>query len=1134
MTNLTAKSCVSATRIARLADALELLSRRLKAESVGDTGSLYARFGGSLDEVLALRAALAVKSVITDDMRRLDAVLADLEAVIARLPREVVRPVSRTAARHRHRKAFRLDASMRKLLRRAALAAGLSAAGGLSLAASLATASPDACTFAGTVATCSGDQADGISFVDIPNSAPITGTFPYTVNVSNLSQNIAPTTAEYGINLDQELNFEPAPSTAGTVGASSSPFLIATDGSAALNISGNAAIGIRAYNIGGNGSGGAVFSTPDAGGAGGAGAAITVSNMDAITTTSSRTLESRAVEFGEQGLIGDSYNAINEANEGIAFLNGTDTSFDAITSAAYFAQYYNVDISTDSGKQALIADINTAITNIQNYIVYLNSTPYPEETSQLIAGAISVTTIGGNGGGGGTTGIGENGDGGDGGTGGAITITNSATLQATGGLVAGIAAESIGGNGGGAEGSFGAFLSNNPTYGYGGHGGTGGAITINNSGTITTIGDSAPGIFALSQGGLAGDADNDPNFTPAGGAGGLVTVNQSGTINTGGLGSYGILAESQGGVGLSGGDAKVGGPGGNVVVDVSGDIVTTGDVGYGVFARSVGGTGGNGSSGDNGGDGGPSGLVTVTVEQGATISTVGDNAIALYGQSKGGIGGSGGDESGFWASAGGGGNGGVGGDVHASNAGTLTTSGDYAYGLFAQALGGAGGLGGDAAGLIAISGSGGGGSPAGNVTASNSGTITTLGTGANAFYAQSVGGLGGDAGSAGGLAALGSNGGSQAADRCENEGLCLNGGNITATNSGTLSASGQSASGMFIESIGGGGGNGGGSSGLFSWGGSGGAGGNGGELDVTNTQTGVIQIGGDNAEAIFAQSVGGGGGNGGDSTAIGTTFSVAIGGSGGSGGNGGIVNVTNDGQIAIDGYNDTAIFAQSVGGGGGNGGDATSIAAGAVVSVSVAIGGSGGGGGNGSAVNVDNGGMIHTQGDFSDAIFAQSVGGGGGNGGAAYATSFAAGGGDVPAIAVSLALGGSGGNGGNGSDVTVTNTGTIETDDWNARGIFAQSVGGGGGDGGSSEAKSIAAAPDGFTAEASFAIGGTGGGGGTGGDVLITNDGSITTFGSGSHAIFAQSVGGGGGTGGDASSTTASLSSDTDAEISLS
>ncbi|MBS0276008.1 MAG: hypothetical protein JSR81_00150, partial [Proteobacteria bacterium] len=644
MGTVTAKSCASATRIARLADALELLSRRIKAESVGDTGNLHARFGGSLAEVLSLRAALAAKSATTDEMRRLDAVLAELETVIARLPRATAMPVSRATARRRNRDALRLSVSTRKLLRRAALAAGLTAASGMVVAGSLAFAGPDSCDFTGTMATCSGNQSGGISFVDIPNSAPIGGVFPYTLTVSDLNQNIAPAADVTGINLDQELNFVSAAT--GAVGASSSAFAITTDGSAAIAANGAAAIGIRAYNIAGNGG-----DNPSGnGGNGGAGAGITIDNQDAITTISSRALESRVVEFGEQGLIGDSNNAIARANSAIANLQGTDNSLPAIIAENYFQNFYGVDTSTPAGKQALIGKINTAIANIQDYIAYLNATPYPEETSQLIAGAISVTSIGGNGGAGGVISLGQNANGGDGGAGGDITITNNATIKATGGLVAGIAAESIGGNGGGAFANFGTGFVNDPIYGYGGHGGTGGAITINNAGSITIVGDSAPGIFALSRGGLAGDADNNPNFTPAGGTGGLVTVNESGAIATSGLGSYGILAESEGAVGLSGGDAKIGGAGGNVVVDVTGKIVTTGDVGYGVFARSVGGTGGNGSSGDSGGDGGPSGLVTVTVEKGGTIATTGDNAIALYGQSKGGIGGSGGDEDGFWAS----------------------------------------------------------------------------------------------------------------------------------------------------------------------------------------------------------------------------------------------------------------------------------------------------------------------------------------------------------------------------------------------------------------------------------------------------------------------------------------------------
>src|SRR5205814_1331589 len=48
----------------------------------------------------------------------------------------------------------------------------------------------------------------------------------------------------------------------------------------------------------------------------------------------------------------------------------------------------------------------------------------------------------------------------------------------------------------------------------------------------------------------------------------------------------------------------------------------------------------------------------------------------------------------------------------------------------------------------------------------------------------------------------------------------------------------------------------------------------------------------------------------------------------------------------------------------------------------------------------------------------------------------------------------------------------------------------------------------------SFSLGGQGGGGGDGGRVSLTSLGDITTIGSHSYALLAQSVGGGGGDGG--------------------
>ncbi|WP_206534828.1 hypothetical protein, partial [Mesorhizobium sp. M7A.F.Ca.CA.001.13.1.1] len=65
-------------------------------------------------------------------------------------------------------------------------------------------------------------------------------------------------------------------------------------------------------------------------------------------------------------------------------------------------------------------------------------------------------------------------------------------------------------------------------------------------------------------------------------------------------------------------------------------------------------------------------------------------------------------------------------------------------------------------------------------------------------------------------------------------------------------------------------------------------------------------------------------------------------------------------------------------------------------------------------------------------------------------------------------------------------------------GIFAQSVGGSGGDGG------FAMAAGAFAA---VGIGGKGGAGGAAGEVEVKNTTNITTVGSLSHGILAQSVG---------------------------
>src|SRR5690606_27803269 len=153
---------------------------------------------------------------------------------------------------------------------------------------------------------------------------------------------------------------------------------------------------------------------------------------------------------------------------------------------------------------------------------------------------------------------------------------------------------------------------------------------------------------------------------------------------------------------------------------------------------------------------------------------------------------------------------------------------------------------------------------------------------------------------------------------------------------------------------------------------------------------GTIETSGPHATGMFVQSAGGGGGLGGDAYTAGVSLlGLSVGGSGGAGGRGGAVTVANHGTIALASDVATGIHAQSVGGGGGVGGSAFSGTGSPKLNVSISVGGSGGAGGAGDEVIVTNTGAVSVAGDDSRAIFAQSVGGGGGRAGSAssYAVS---------------------------------------------------------------------------------------------------------------------------------------------------
>jgi hypothetical protein len=726
-------------------------------------------------------------------------------------------------------------------------------------------------------------------------------------------------------------------------------------------------------------------------------------------------------------------------------------------------------------------------------------------------------------------------DAGAGGSGNGIHITSRGVLETHGGESHGILASSQGGQG--ARGRNGSIShSADP----GGVGKPGGKVTVEAHGSIATHGEYSAGIVTHSRAGKGGQGGHGGTWRHGqrggtGGGGGPLEVSGSASIETSGNDASGILALSEGGNGGNGGSGEfvtpggrggAGGQGGNVNVEGSWNITTGregaagGDRAHGIWARSVGGTAGEGGSGgwlagSPGGGGQSADGGEVTVSSAGAIETWGDDAYGIHAQSVGGFGGKGGAARSLFYSAGGdGGSAGSGQKVMVDNeeSGSIWTHGADSHAIFAQSVGGGGGSGGGAVGLVSVGGEGAYGGHGGRVEVTNDGSIHTFGSDARGVYAQSVGGQGGDGGAARGLAGIGG-GGSGTSD----------GGSVEVTNRGSITTEGTTdvggsdanfaqigAHAIFAQSIGGGGGNGGFSAGLVAIGGRGGGGGDGASVSIGNE--GVITTRGDGASGVFAQSIGGGGGNGGGAVSMGGPLTVSIGGEGADGGKAGTVEIVSGPEASIHTGGDYAygIYAESLGGGGGSGGFAISgsFPSGSPVSLNLAIGGQGGGGGDGNTVDVKGSGDVTTSGTGSHGIYAQSTGGGGGSGGFAVAGSYGS------VVTLNLALGGKGDTGGDGSTVRVGTeseplAASIETSGEGAAGILAQSVGGGGGSGGWSLAGSALSGTG-----LNLSLGGSGAGGGQGGDVEIHASGSVTTALDGSHAIAAQSIGGGGGKGG--------------------
>ncbi len=767
------------------------------------------------------------------------------------------------------------------------------------------------------------------------------------------------------------------------------------------------------------------------------------------------------------------------------------------------------------GNGQLGTQINSANTAVR---IFGGSPTVPQKTV-----AATISTTGGAGGSGGQagpsflTGSTQGGAGGVGGASEPVTVQFDATLlpDSNNNLPnIGLVVRSLTGN----SGSAGASTSTSTVDTYGGPGGIGskgGSVTVAASGTYAV---QTTGIETYStggnggQGGQAYSGDTLENiYGGAGGSGGnggpASLAFTSGTVQAG---QYGLYAHSSGGsggdggstakqLGTTGGAAGAGGSGGQVGIALSDGTIAVvrpagGDgLAAAVYAASNGGDGGAGglpggalgAGGGSGGAGGPGGAANVAIT--GTVKLTGNNqagtadGVGILVQSNGGAGGKGGNESSAVGEGGGGGRAGNGGTaaLTVGNAGsggapgTIATSGNFAHGALVQSVGGGGGVGGQAnfGGGGGNGGIGGDGGTA-NVAVPN-GSIVTLGNNSVGVVAQSIGGGGGSGGDAKGVEVVaafvvGGNGGQGGT-----------GGNVRVNlGNAVIGSSSLTKSGKLPTPVGGGG--------------------------------------------VLAQSIGGAGGNAGSASATGGgLISIVIGGNAGTGGDGGTVDVRSGGLVTTFGDHAAGIQAQSIGGGGGKGGSVTNFSASPVPTAAVSIGGQGGSGGAGGAVSVENSSQVATYGTDAIGVLMQSIGGGGGTGGSAAANAVSLSPSKyIPAVSITVALGGSGGNGGSGSTVRLNNSGLITTGGDGGIGVMAQSVGGGGGNGGDSSAASYSnGKQSAVNISVAVAVGGSGGGGGSGGAVTLANSGVIATAGQDAYGVFAQSIGGGGGLGGSGDAT---------------
>lgn len=740
-----------------------------------------------------------------------------------------------------------------------------------------------------------------------------------------------------------------------------------------------------------------------------------------------------------------------------------------------------------------------------------------------------------------------------GGNAGTVTLTNgetpgdAAAISTNGQNSAALIAQSIGGGGG--NGGLGTAKTDtlissgsaSVNVGLGGSGSGGGnseGVAVTNYGSLSTQGSGSQGILAQSIGGGGGNAGGGTSVShgqtinvevtvgASGGSGGAAStedfvVENYGLISTKGGDATGILAQSIGGGGGNAGSsdpqAVIGSwsfldndnPDENAEPEDPPEQIS---VAY-VSQISIGGSGGSGGAG---------GVVSVSnfatdlngepfvTGSTARIETEGDRAYGILAQSIGGGGGTGGaatalsnsryfqnEDENFQTTinlSGDGGSASAGGTATVSNSGEIETSGYSSHGLFAQSIGGGGGVGADGSidaktiiGLgINVNGESSSGGNGGAVNLTQAGTVETSGHDAIGVFAQSIGGGGGVASSGTSTPFFQLGGSVSLVYQTVSVTLGFNPRNNTATNGGVVTInSGPNAS--LGENLAGG------------------------ELTTL----------GDWSHGLVGQSIGGGGGKA--VTIFGTTsnfrpdLNMQLGAQSGLGSGAAVTANLSQGQnsrgIRTSGYSAYGILLQSIGAGGGLATDGSASSAGQGQTIQtptgpvtavglLELGGQSGASGDGGSVELAGDVVVSTSGRNAHAVVLQSIGGGGGLAGTGSSLT------DPDAnSAASVVIGGSGAVG-NGGTVTLDNvTVDISTTQANAFGLIAQSIGGGGGI--ATVANSQFSTPDTNRLGGSNATTPS-----NGGDLELTiSSGLITTSGDGAHAFVAQSIGGGGGIG---------------------